>query len=611
MRIMKFLIWISFFLNFVPNLYGRTVFVQNRIENENVELKWIQTSDGIQLQFFGRTDHRNVFSGSQPFFEMHADSSNSTIDARSGWSEVRATLDSKERVTFDFIKNEDDQLKVHISVRASLEGKLVLFTPLKWVCDGCSAKDRQFPKFNLWRPDGGSWHYPSLSGVSEPVPEVSSHVVKVFSYPSFFASYQMWGLVSKSSSFYLAHHESKGAGKTTVLDKLPGADHIVFKTYWGGSSLPIGDFAVGAVQGDWYDHAKEYKNWLKTTSPVWKMNQSSNSSIENINYWVVEGCAKIRDCVDLLKKVRSKISGRIGFHWYGWHQIPFDTNYPRYFPEKAGFKEAVKELQDMNIAVMPYINGQLWDHNVAPEYPGCFENSIYSSKDEVSKFSINQRPYSSGCPTTRWWQNTIHTLVDRLVNEYKVDGVYFDSVAAGYGTCMAEHHSHQPGWGPDFYSQGYMKILNDLKLKYGAKIFFTSEGAAEPYIGWFDGFLTWNFGMHDKFKPIFHTIYGSYTSLFGRFHDNRSLTIPGGFKALQMKTAQALVFGEEIGWHYVKEFTDREFELIANVLKIRNDYRSYFSHGQLERSPTILDDVGKVTSNFWTMYQDNIVTYSS
>ncbi len=43
MRIMKLLIWISFFFNFVPNLYGRTVFVQNRIENEIVELKWIQT----------------------------------------------------------------------------------------------------------------------------------------------------------------------------------------------------------------------------------------------------------------------------------------------------------------------------------------------------------------------------------------------------------------------------------------------------------------------------------------------------------------------------------------------------------------------------------------
>ena len=26
-------------------------------------------------------------------------------------------------------------------------------------------------------------------------------------------------------------------------------------------------------------------------------------------------------------------------HWYQWHQIPFDNDYPHYFPAKPGFEE--------------------------------------------------------------------------------------------------------------------------------------------------------------------------------------------------------------------------------------------------------------------------------
>jgi hypothetical protein len=65
----------------------------------------------------------------------------------------------------------------------------------------------------------------------------------------------------------------------------------------------------------------------------------------------------------------------IAAHWYCWHEIPFDTDYPDYFPgnsiyccnlinvAKPGFKEAVSQLQSIGYKIFPYINGRLYDYN--------------------------------------------------------------------------------------------------------------------------------------------------------------------------------------------------------------------------------------------------------
>ena len=51
----------------------------------------------------------------------------------------------------------------------------------------------------------------------------------------------------------------------------------------------------------------------------------------------------------------------IALHWYKWHEVPYDTLYPEFFPPKPQFREGVKALQDAGFRVMPYINGRLCD----------------------------------------------------------------------------------------------------------------------------------------------------------------------------------------------------------------------------------------------------------
>ena len=46
---------------------------------------------------------------------------------------------------------------------------------------------------------------------------------------------------------------------------------------------------------------------------------------------------------------------------YYWHEIPFDNDYPHYFPMKSCVVDELKKFHDAGIKVMPYINGRLWD----------------------------------------------------------------------------------------------------------------------------------------------------------------------------------------------------------------------------------------------------------
>jgi hypothetical protein len=564
-------------------------------------------ADGLDLKSFSILAAENLLRGAQKIFVLPDRQHGKELTAISGWSSVEVVAATSRLAEFVLVKDGPSPAKVRLSI--GLDDVLLEFRILELDCASCDLFKTQFPNIQIRLFSDGTWHLPILSGVEQPLPGRRDHVVKKIEYPGFWGSYQMFGMTSKREAVYLAHHDPEGSAKAIVLDKLPDADFIVFKSYWH-RAVPNGAFVLGAVNGDWYDHALIYRKWANSAEPIWRPKLSTEPSqaqrsFKDIDYWIVDSCDP-SECVKRFEQLRPKLHGRIGFHWYDWHQIPFDTDYPNYFPEKSGFREAIKRLRELDVVVMPYFNGQLWDNHLSGEYPGCFENSVHRSQFTPGVFTINQRPFSSGCPTTEWWQKTIKGIASRLVKDFGVDGLYFDSVAAGYGTCFAQHHRHQPGWAGDFLEHGYYEIIDDLKDEFGDRIFLTSEGNAEPYVGRFDAFLVWNFGILSGTKPIFSTLFNQQTSLFGRFHDNRPVTPEGGLKALKMKTGQALVFGERLGWIYPKNLGADEFAYLNTITAIRSAYRDFFD-GTILRAPLLTPEIGSVSANWWTMFSNAVL----
>ena len=121
------------------------------------------------------------------------------------------------------------------------------------------------------------------------------------------------------------------------------------------------------LRGDWFDAAvdlsrlgpPERRSGIRSLRPT--AARTRRSGCAKLSAWALGGRAARRSAWRRCKQFAEFLGLPVGFHWYNWHQIPFDNDYPHYFPTKPGFAEGVRELQAAGVFVMPYINGRLWD----------------------------------------------------------------------------------------------------------------------------------------------------------------------------------------------------------------------------------------------------------
>jgi hypothetical protein len=291
---------------------------------------------------------------------------------------------------------------------------------------------------------------------------------------------------------------------------------------------------------------------------------------------------------------------------YSWHQIPFDNDYPHYFPAKPGFAEAVRDLQASGVYVMPYINSRLWDTHDRGREDFEFTRLALpaATKDEQGKPYIEMygSKESDGspvqlavmCPTTELWRSTIQATVLRLFGECGVKGVYMDQIAAAKPElCFDRTHGHPLGGG-HWWTEGYWALLESIRKAKPADCMLTTECNAELYTQVFDGYLTWHW-QYDGQVPVFPAVYGGAIQMFGRAYRGG----PTKDLALQMKAGQQLVYGEQIGWldpDVVHEKGNAEF--LRQVVRLRYALRRYFYAGEMARPPRLLGTIPRVTADW-------------
>ncbi len=303
----------------------------------------------------------------------------------------------------------------------------------------------------------------------------------------------------------------------------------------------------------------------------------------------------------------------VALHWYAWHQIPFDNDYPHYFPAKPGLAEATRELQQHGVFIMPYINGRLWDtrDRGAEDYEFSRVALPAATKDEdgqpfVESYGSKEADGSPVqlavmCPSTPLWQERVRGIVLRLIEEIGVDGVYIDQVAAAKPMpCMDPGHGHLPGGG-HWWNEGYWQMLDAIRAALPAGRMITTECNAEAFIRWFDGYLTWHW-QHDGMVPAFPAIYAGAVLTFGRAYGQITAL------AVRMKAAQQFVFGEQIGWFGPNILDDADSaEFVRRLVRLRWELRRYFHAGEMARPPRLIGSLPSVRAD-WQWYGECWVT---
>jgi hypothetical protein len=439
-------------------------------------------------------------------------------------------------------------------------------------------------------------------------------------YPSGWTSMQWLAAydTARHTGLYVAVHDPVAATKEIQLESRP-ADRAVAFTFEhpaagmdqpGQASCLSGEAVWQLLRGDWFDAAQIYRQWAvqhvkwwpalgpdgRADTPLW---------MRELPAWALASGSP-ESVVPQMKRFAEALGVPVGVHWYNWHQIPFDNDYPHYFPALDGFQEGVAELQRGQVYVMPYINGRLWDTRDRGQEDFEFTKVARpaATKDENGEPYVesygSKEPDGSPvrlaamCPTTEIWRKKQREIVGRLMNECGVKAVYIDQVAAASPQlCFDRSHGHPTGGG-DWWTAGYWELLNRIRRDLPPDRMLTTECNAEPYAHVFDGYLTWHW-QYDGQVPAFPAVYGGALQMFGRAYrggETKDL-------ALRMKAGQQLVFGEQIGWLSPSVVDEAEnFAFFRQVVRLRWQLKRYFYAGRMARPPELKGEIPRVTADW-------------
>ncbi len=471
-----------------------------------------------------------------------------------------------------------------------------------------SANDRVFwPE--MWGMQATGWD--TMPALSAPCGGYGKHAM------------QFMGFTRAEQTLYMGAHDPEqwqkqmifAPGKATDAPRRAAMHFLLYPegmTQAGNSFEQNYDIVVGELDGDWYDAATLYAGYAR--QQPWANQPPANAfhgarEDREVLIWEQASANKfpsdrlvtvndkpVAEWTASMKELRRRLGVRIAVHMYHWHQTPFDTDYPDYFPIKAGFKELVAELKEGGVVVMPYINGRLWDQ-AAPSYGPEAE----AAAEKISAHRVNPKTlyawpenYGNGqlltgmCMHTEYWRETVVNLCRRIVEDLGCGGVYLDQLGCfGGRTCLDPSHGHPLGGGA-YWLEGMRHLVAAIRDEIGPDPLLTTECNWEGCVADFDGLLDteWN---HETNIPLFPAVYWGRNSIFGgTFFGN---TYRNDGEILVRRASMRFVWGGQFGWGHFEPLLKPEnkelFDYFATLCRLRTEYARFFCRGEFLRPPEI------------------------
>ena len=311
-----------------------------------------------------------------------------SIHSEDGWKKVEVDRKAEQFVFSGASLPEGEKLCVVLEILAGQPGT---GNGLDWHWQVRKSVDRyEFRKLNCpqlsLRNLGTTMKvfYPYASGVVRENP-CDKKTNWQATYPNGWSCSMQWTAIydeTKNTGFYVAMHDPFGSVKDIQLDAASDTNSVTIRFI---HPLPLDDTECYAelsgvaawriFHGDWYDAALIYRQWVQKEAQWYPRQKLGPNGRTDTPQWMKELCVWALDSYlgdslqtalqktpEKMKKFTGALGIPAGLHLYNWHQVPFDNDYPHYFPVKDGFGEAVAEIQkNGDCYVMPYINGRLWD----------------------------------------------------------------------------------------------------------------------------------------------------------------------------------------------------------------------------------------------------------
>lgn len=384
-------------------------------------------------------------------------------------------------------------------------------------------------------------------------------------YPSS-AQMQFMAYYSKKSGLYMATHDDqfnvKGIEYYRAGENGIKMEYHLFTTGAGKGvyKLPY-DVVIGTFEGDWYDAADIYRNWVESsriprpakivdnknlpdwyfespvvvTYPVRGEHDMDDGTMPPNPLYSYTKALPILD--NLSDAFNSKVMALL-MHWEG--SAPWAPPYvwPPYGGTK-NFDQFAKELHDKGNYIGLYGSGIGYTvrsntdttYNMTSEYEELGLEKIMKkgpdgdfSKTNVCATPIPGRGQRFGydmCPTNQFVTNVVVDQVTKMVKKGKADYIqYFDQNLGGscYGCYDTSHgHGYGPGkWQAEAMIDLYQALMPVLKSGERKPLLGCEAAAAEPFIPYLlfnDNRATINFGF-GRPVPAYQFVYHEYLNGF-------------------------------------------------------------------------------------------------
>ncbi len=445
-------------------------------------------------------------------------------------------------------------------------------------------------------------------------------------YPSRKCAMQFYAVYGDKSGMYLGFHDGGAYAKEMVTRNREGNIHIESHFCGIGASLPGNSFKLSGssrwemIEGDWYDACMIYADFVKREAE-WlpKIDKNGRPDTENrfkdLPFWIMDAMpnteAQGDNCPKNLTsdsdkatpdywyerpvRLAKKLGVPTAYHIYNWHETPFNLDYPHYH-SKPELVEKMDYFRENGVYVMPYINAVSWemnDHESGFEvnYNNTGKYGVSIMENGAERFTTYPQVKKSGtpshlapiCPTYKKWWDIMDETSAYMMNDMKVDGIYYDQVAAFSGyPCYSRDHGHLPGGG-NYWAREYTSMMEKIRERENHGFCFT-ECNSEPYMKGYDGYLTWTWVMAGE-VPAFAAVYAGYVTMLGRSLDGIKKEDDAYFR---YGVARSLLYGQQIGW-CKSDVVDNEkkYPMLESVVKKRYEYAEFFRAARMCRFPNI------------------------
>lgn len=307
------------------------------------------------------------------------------------------------------------------------------------------------------------------------------------------------------------------------------------------ASAPDGALVVSAVHpqpgsvsggllktfaGGWFDAARIYKSWVSKTPRFAKARGRDRGKLRDVSMWFWNrGLSE--DVIAPVEQFQRDAGVPAALDWYWWHEIPYDSGYPNFWPPREGvakFREAVRRLNKAGIFSQVYMNGMTWDCDDPSWTQGGTDDAVLPLH-AVAYNVYDSHRLANLCGESPHFQRLMHRNVDELV-DCGLDGIYLDMVSAASleALCRNPRHAHRPGEGAA-QVRGWRTFVEEVKARH-LGVLVSSEDAGEDYFDVFD-FLICCFPSYERFGfgvapecacvPVFSAIYHEATPMFGSY----------------------------------------------------------------------------------------------